>query len=439
MTTGHAHDHEPRRGHRHADMLSVEEAFERIMAYFSALEAEDVPILQALGQTLVEDVTAPLQIPPLDNSAMDGYALKHADIMGADHDSPRGLKVIGMVAAGDVPASPVEPGTAIRIMTGAPVPQGSDTVVPFEDTDEVERERQGLGLDRININVELPLGANVRPAGEDVKQGALVLEKGTVVRPAEVGVLASLGKDTVRVVRRPVVAVLSTGNELLSPGAPHEPGKIYDSNNYSVASSIIKYGGIPKALGIARDNLDDLHDKIAQGTDSDLLITSAGVSKGDYDIVKDVLSHRGEINFWSVRMRPAKPLAFGLIEGSGGRKVPHLGLPGNPVSAMVAFEEFARPAILKMLGRTRFAKPTVEAVLEGPIHNYDERRVFARVEVTNRDGSFYANPTGPQGSNILTSMSKANGLAICPEDVPQMKAGERVKVKMLDWSEEVSS
>ena len=439
MTTGHAHDHEPRRGHRHADMLSVEEAFERIMAYFGPLEAEEVPILQALGQTLVEDVTAPLQIPPLDNSAMDGYALKHADIVGADSGSPRGLKVIGMVAAGDVPTSPVEPGTAIRIMTGAPVPQGSDTVVPFEDTDEVERERQGLGLDRININVELPLGANVRPAGEDVKQGALVLEKGTVVRPAEVGVLASLGKDTVRVVRRPVVAVLSTGNELLSPGVPQQPGKIYDSNNYSVASSIVKYGGIPRALGIARDNLDDLHDKISQAADSDLLITSAGVSKGDYDIVKDVLSHRGEINFWSVRMRPAKPLAFGLIEGSGGRKVPHLGLPGNPVSAMVAFEEFARPAILKMLGRTRFIKPTVEAVLEGPIHNYDERRVFARVEVTNRDGSYYANPTGPQGSNILTSMSKANGLAICPEDVPQMKAGERVKVKMLDWSEEVSS
>ena len=439
MTATHAHAHEPRRGHRHADMLSVEEAFERIMAYFSPLESEEVPILQALGQTLAEDVTAPQQIPPLDNSAMDGYALKHADIKGADPDSPTELKVIGMVAAGDVPAAPVEPGTAIRIMTGAPVPQGSDTVVPFEDTDEVERERQGLGLDRININVELPLGANVRPAGEDVKQGALVLEKGTVVRPAEVGVLASLGKGAVHVVRRPVVAVLSTGNELLSPGEPQQPGKIYDSNNYSVASSIVKYGGVPKALGIARDNLEDLNDKISQGADADLLITSAGVSKGDYDIVKDVLSHRGEINFWSVRMRPAKPLAFGLIEGPGGRKVPHLGLPGNPVSAMVAFEEFARPAILKMLGRTRFAKPTVEAELEGPIHNYDERRVFARVEVTSRDGAYFANPTGPQGSNILTSMSKANGLAICPEDVPVMKAGERVKVKMLDWSEEVSS
>ena len=439
MTTGHTHTHEPRRGHRHADMLSVEEAFERIMSYFSPLDPEDVPILQALGQTLAEDVTAPLQIPPLDNSAMDGYALKHADIEGTDADSPRELKVIGMVAAGDVPISPVEPGTAIRIMTGAPVPQGSDTVVPFEDTDEVERERQGLGLDRINIKVELPLGANVRPAGEDVKKGALVLEKGTVVRPAEIGVLASLGKVTVRVVRRPVVAVLSTGNELLSPGDPQQAGKIYDSNNYSLTSSIIKYGGIPKMLGIARDNLDDLNDKISQGADSDLLITSAGVSKGDYDIVKDVLNHRGEINFWSVRMRPAKPLAFGLIEGAGGRRVPHLGLPGNPVSAMVAFEEFARPAILKMLGKSRFDKPTVEAVLEGPIHNYDERRVFARVEVTNRDGAYYANPTGPQGSNILTSMSKANGLAICPEDVPVMKAGERVKVKMLDWSEEVSS
>ncbi len=439
MTTGHLHNHQPRRGHRHADMLSVEEAFARIMDYFSPLEPEDVPILQALGQTLAEDVSAPLQIPPLDNSAMDGYALKHADIEGADADAPRELQVTGMVAAGDVPTTVVAPGTAIRIMTGAPVPQGSDTVVPFEDTDEVERERQGLGLDRINIKAELSLGANVRPAGEDVKKGALVLEKGTVVRPAEVGVLASLGKGTVRVVRRPVVAILATGNELLRPGDPQEPGKIYDSNNYSVASSVVKYGGVPKVLGIARDNLEDLNGKISQGVDSDLLITSAGVSKGDYDIVKDVLSQRGEISFWSVRMRPAKPLAFGVIEGAGGRRVPHLGLPGNPVSAMVAFEEFARPAILKMLGKSRFAKPTVEAVLEGPIHNYDERRVFARVEVTSRDGAYYANPTGPQGSNILTSMSKANGLAICPEDVPEMKAGERVRVKMLDWSEEVSS
>ena len=435
MATSHGHGHE--RGHRHADMLSVEEAYERIMAYFSPLEAEEKPILHALGQVLAEDVASPFYLPPLDNSAMDGYAVRHKDIVGADPSSPKLLQVVSQVAAGQMPTKEVVEESAIRIMTGAPVPRGADTIVPFEETDEVERKGKGLSLGEIGIREELPQGSHVRPAGEDVQKGEMVLKKGAALRPSEIGVLASLGLDKVRVVRRPVVTILATGDELLSVGEPVEPAKIYDSNSYSMAASVLKYGGIPKVLGIARDNLEDMNQKLSQGTTSDLLITSAGVSKGDYDIVKDVLMERGEISFWSVRMRPAKPLAFGVIYGLEGRPVPHLGLPGNPVSAMVAFEEFARPAILRMLGKTRLAKPLIEAVLEGPIYNVDERRVFARVEVTRRDGTYYANPTGPQGSNILTSMSKANGLAICPEDVPMMDMGQKVKVKMLDWNEEV--
>ena len=434
---GHHGGHSRGHGHRHADMLSVEDAYEKIMAYFSPLEAEEVPILQALGQVLARDVVSPLRLPPMDNSAMDGYAVRHQDIVGASQESPKVLRVIEQVAAGQVPKAEVGDGTAVRIMTGAPIPPGADTVVPFEETDELDRSGKGMGLDEIGIRYELSGGSNFRPAGEDVKKGEVVLNTGQVVRPAEVGVLASLGMATVAVNRRPVVAILATGNELLEVGEPAGPAKIYDSNTFSLAASVVKYGGVPRVLGIARDNLEDLNLKISQGTDSDLLITSAGVSKGDYDIVKDVLMERGEISFWSVRMRPAKPLAFGAIHGPGGNPVPHLGLPGNPVSAMVAFEEFARPAILKMLGKTRLAKPTVEAVLEGPIYNVDDRRVFARVEITKRDGTYYANPTGPQGSNILTSMSRANGLAICPEDVPEMNAGEKVRVKMLDWNEEV--
>ena len=430
---GHSRDH----GHRHADMLSVEEAYEKIMAYFSPLEAEEAPILQAMGQVLARDVVSPLRLPPMDNSAMDGYAVRHQDIVGASQDSPKALRVIEQVAAGQVPSAEVVDGTAVRIMTGAPIPPGADTVVPFEETDELDRSGKGLSLDEIGIRYELSSGSNFRPAGEDVKKGEVVLNAGQVVRPAEVGVLASLGMTTVLVIRRPVVAILATGNELLEVGEPAGPAKIYDSNSFSLAASVVKYGGVPQVLGIARDNLEDLNLKISQGTDSDLLITSAGVSKGDYDIVKDVLMERGEISFWSVRMRPAKPLAFGAIHGPGGSPVPHLGLPGNPVSAMVAFEEFARPAILRMLGKTRLAKPTIEAVLEGPIYNVDDRRVFARVEITKRDGTYYASPTGPQGSNILTSMSRANGLAICPEDVPEMNAGQKVRVKMLDWNEEV--
>ena len=430
---GHGREH----GHRHADMLSVEEAYERIMAYFMPLEPEEKPILQALGQVLAEDVTSPFNLPPLDNSAMDGYAIRYEDIVGAGPGFPKTLRVAGQVAAGQVPDKQVDPGSSIRIMTGAPVPSGADTVVPFEETDEVERKAKRLSLEEIAIREEVPRGSHVRPAGEDVRKGEVVLKGGTVLRPSQVGVLASLGMETVRVTRRPVVAILATGDELLGLGERVEPGKIYDSNSYSISASVLRYGGIPNILGIARDNLEDMHRKLSLGTTSDLLITSAGVSKGDYDIVKDVLMERGEISFWSVRMRPAKPLAFGAVYGSGGRRIPHLGLPGNPVSAMVAFEEFARPAILRMLGKTQLAKPMIEAVLEGPIRNLDERRVFARVEVTRRNGTYYAKPTGPQGSNILTSMSRANGLAICPEDVPEMVAGQAVKVKMLDWNEEV--
>jgi molybdopterin molybdotransferase len=234
------------------------------------------------------------------------------------------------------------------------------------------------------------------------------------------------------------VAVLSTGDELMLPGEAPGGGKIYDSNSFGVAAAIQRYGGIPKMLGIARDNLEDTTRKLEEGLSADLLITSAGVSKGDYDFVKDVLMQRGEIAFWSVRMRPARPLAFGALHAPDGRRVPHIGLPGNPVSALVAFEQFCRPAILKMLGRANFAKPTVQAVLHDAIHNFDGRRVYARAIVTKKDGTYYASLTGPQESNILTSMARANGLAICPEDLPEMPAGATAEVQMLDWPEDTT-
>jgi molybdopterin molybdotransferase len=418
-------------------MLNVEDAFTRIMAWFAPLNTEDKPLMECLGQVLAADVSSPLDLPPLANSGMDGYALRRDDIAGASADTPRNLKVIGLVAAGQVSRQTVMPGTAIRIMTGAPVPDGADTVVPFEETDEVERRSDGRGLDEIDIRFDMPLGANVRPSGEDVRRGELVLPAGTVVRPSEVGVMASLGLAKATVIRRPVVSILSTGDELLTVGQPLEPGKIYDSNSSSLAASIIAAGGVPRILGIARDTLEDMHRQLEAVAGSDLLVTSAGVSKGDYDMVKDVLTQRGDINFWSVRMRPAKPLAFGILRGDDGASIPLLGLPGNPVSAMVAFEMFGRPAIRTMLGRQRLARPMVEGVLSGPIYNTDGRRVYARVEVEKRDGVYYANPAGPQGSNILTSMSRANGLAICPFDLPLKESGEKVDIIMLDWNEEV--
>ena len=423
--------------HKHESMISVEEARERVLGYFDVLEPETRPILEADGQVLAEDVEAHFDIPPLDNSAMDGYALRTEDIRGASETSAVSLRVTGSVAAGQLPSGSVEPGTAIRIMTGAPIPDGADAVVPFEDTDEVDRRASGRTLSEIGIREEVPPTANVRPSGQDVRAGERVLESGTVLRLGEIGVLAALGRSSVRVIRRPVAAILATGDELVDLGEELRAGSIYDVNSYSVAVAVQRAGGVARLLGIARDNLDDLDAKLQAGMEADILITSAGVSKGDYDIVKDVLARRGEIGLWSVRMRPAKPLAFGVLDGPGGRRVPHLGLPGNPVSALVGFEQIGRPAILKMMGKTRFARPTLRATLEEPIHNFDGRRVYARAIVTRRDGAYYARLTGHQNSNILTSMSRANGLAICPEDVAVKEAGEEVDVQMVDWPEDV--
>ena len=444
MAITHVHSHDP---HAHVGMpkmpswLTVEEALDRILGFFHVLEPEERPLLGALGQVLVDDVHSAMDVPSLPNTSMDGYAVRHESIRGAAPGRPITLDVIGHLAAGSVSDANVGPGTALRIMTGAPVPAGSDTIVPFEETDELERRRRGEQLGgEIAVLQELPRGANVRDAGEDIQKGDLVLKAGTVLRPAEIGVLASLGFGSVRVVRRPVVAVLATGDELVEPPLAAGPGQIYNSNSYSVAASVLKYGGTPKVLGIARDNLGSLEAKVAEGLDSDLIITSAGVSRGDYDIVKDVLMNQGEIAFWTVRMKPAKPLAFGALtrRNSDGTNtsVPHLGLPGNPVSAMVAFEQFGRAAMLKMLGRKELRKPTIEAVLEEPIENTDGRRVYARVWVTLRGGAYYARLTGNQGSGVLSSMAKANGLAICPEEVPMKNAGEVVQVQMLDWTED---
>ncbi|MDH4138807.1 MAG: molybdopterin molybdotransferase MoeA, partial [Anaerolineae bacterium] len=255
----------------------------------------------------------------------------------------------------------------------------------------------------------------------------------TIIRSQEIGVLASLGKSTVSVIRRPRVAILATGDELSTIDEPVTPGKIRNSNEYSNAALVRRYGGIPIRLGIARDNVEDLTAKINEGLaqNVDLFLTSAGVSVGDYDVVKDVLNTEGEMRFWQVRMKPGKPLAFGLIRG-----VPLIGLPGNPVSSMVSFEQFARPAMLVMEGKTRLAKPTVEAILEEDVTN-SGRRGFVRVMVDKRDGQYYAHTTGRQGSGVLTSMVKANGLAVIPEGVRLVKAGEKVTVQMLDWPESV--
>jgi molybdopterin molybdotransferase len=417
-------------------MISVEEALEKILSNFSVLESEDELLLDALGRVLAEDIRSNIDIPPLDNSAMDGYAVQAQSTEGASPSSPRILRVIGEVAAGYITNQEVVPGTAIRIMTGAPIPKGADAVVQFEDTDEEERKSAKKPANEIGIMRQVGKGLNIRLAGEDISSGSLVLRAGTVIRPQEIGVLASLGREVVSVIRRPVVAILATGDELVDIKESLPPGKIYNSNSYSLAAQVIRYGGVPKILGIARDKIEDLTNKIKQARDADMLITSAGVSVGEYDVVKDVLAQLGEVTFWTVRMKPGKPLAFGLLN-LGKRKVPHLGLPGNPVSSMIAFEQFARPAILKMLGKRNYTKPVIIAKSESKIVNNDNRRIFARVIVTKQDNQYFAKLVGPQGSGILTSMALANGLMIVPEDKPAIEVGEEVQVQMLDWNQDL--
>lgn len=416
-------------------MISVEEALERILSFVTVLDVEDQPILEALGQVAAEDVVSDIDIPPLDNTAMDGYAVRASDTLGASLETPVTLRVTGELAAGYVFRGEVSPGTAVRIMTGAPVPAGADAIVPFEETDEPVGRAYGSfakSRDVVGVLVPAEAGANIRRAAEDVHRGQPIIPRGAVLHPAQIGVVASLGRATVSVYRRPVVAILSTGDEVKEPGTPLGPGQIYNSNTYSIAAMVQANGGIPRRLGIARDTVEALTAKLREGLDADMLVTSAGVSRGDYDVVKDVLATEGEVDFWTVRMRPGKPLAFGAFP-SGDRRVPHIGLPGNPVSSMVSFELFGRPAIYKMLGRSDWQRPVVRAIAEEAIPNTDARRVYARVVVSRKDdGRYYAALTGPQGSGVLTSMAVANALAVVPEDVPGVAAGEEIDAILLD-------
>jgi molybdopterin molybdotransferase len=312
-------------------------------------------------------------------------------------------------------------------MTGAPLPPGADAVVKVEDTEPAG--------DEVAIHVEVEPGNYVRPAGEDVERGSRVLRRGMYLRPQEIGMLAALGREQITVGRRPRVAILATGDELVAVHEPLIPGKIRNTNSYSNGAQVLRHGGEPILLGIARDTVAELTKKVEQGLDQgvDLFLTSGGVSVGKFDLVKDVLAAQGRMDFWRVRMKPGKPLAFGHLEsGDGTDRVPILGLPGNPVSVMVSFEMFVRPALLKMQGADELHRPRVEARLMDAIEHKDERRHFVRVQLVWEDGEYHAYLTGAQGSGILSSMLKANGLAVIPEDWDHAPAGSRVEALLLD-------
>ena len=405
-------------------ILSVEEARARVLARIRPLEAESIPITEALGRVLAEEIVADYDIPPHANTAMDGYAVRAADTVGASPDSPVRLRVIGELAAGYIADKTVEPGTAIRIMTGAPIPKGADAVVRFEKT-----HHDG---DWVEIMTSVSPGKEVRRAGEDVRAGETVIPRGTVLRPQEIGMLAALGKKEVAVTRRPRVGILGTGDELVEIDAPLAPGKIRNSNTYSNAAQVRKYGGVPVILGIARDREPEIADKLREGLNKgvDLLLVSGGVSVGDFDVVKKVLAAEGRIDFWRVRMKPGKPLAFGYLEFEG-KETPVIGTPGNPVSTMVSFEMFARPAILTLLGARDLEPFAVQARFADSVPKKDDRRHYLRVRLEEENGEFVAHSTGDQGSGILSSMVKADGLAVIPAEWDHVEPGAQVRVILL--------
>jgi molybdopterin molybdotransferase len=414
-------------------MISVEEASGRVLDLVHELDKEENQLLDGLGQVLAEDIIAPFDVPPYDNSAMDGYAVQSTSTVGASNTDPKNMRIIGEIAAGRISNLKVEPETAVRIMTGAPMPAGADAVVPFELTNEVESKRERSDRTQISIFCHVAAESNVRRRGEDITKGEVVIRHGRILQPTEIAVLASLGRKSVKVIRRPIIGILATGDEVLDITEPLQPGKIYNSNSYGLACQVLDSGGIPRLLGIASDNAENLSLAFRKASGCDMLITSGGVSRGDYDVVKDVLKAEGDIHFWTVCMKPGKPIAFGALRCSDNKKLPHLGLPGNPVSSMITFEIFARPAIYKMLGRSSYSRRYVDAVMEDPIKNKDGKRIFARVKLNEQDGRYFAKLTGSQGSGILTSMSQADGLAVIPETVSKIDPGASVKVMMLEW------
>ena len=415
------------------EYLTVQEALTAVLAGVSVLPAEQVPLLGGLGRVLAQSVVAQDSLPPFANSSMDGYALIASDLPGATSQNPVTLQVVGDVAAGAMPNVTVSSGTAVRIMTGAPLPSGADAVVPVEDTDEAWRDRERPLPKQIQVSRAVKSGDYIRHPGEDIESGQTILEQGHILRPQEVGILASLGISEISVICRPRVAILATGDELLELDQPLQPGKIRNSNGYTQAAQVLGLGAEPVQLGIAGDSETAVRRKLQAGLEAnvDLFISSAGVSVGAYDVVKAVLEQEGNVGFWRVRMRPGKPLAYGTYHG-----VPYLGLPGNPVSAMVSFERFARAAILKMAGRQKLERPTVTAVVQNEIHS-DGRESYIRAVVKRQDGEYRATLTGDQGSHIMTSLVKANALLIVPEGTRHVPSGSHLTAWMIDWPETI--
>ena len=386
-------------------MIPLEDAQERIRSDVGVLEPVTVAVNDALGLVLAAPVTANEAIPPFDNTAMDGFAVLASDTIGATPEEPALLPIVATVAAGSVAPRPLQQGEAMRIMTGAPMPDGADAVIMVELT--------SVAGEQVAVQAEVPVGNHVRPAGDDIQPGVEVFPAGTLLTPGHLGVLASVGLTEANVIRRPRVGVMSTGDELVVGSAPLQPGQIRDSNRLTLLSLLAEAGLEPVDLGLMPDDEGQIRAALDRGVaDCDAVITSGGVSMGDFDLVKAILNELGEMNWMQVAIKPAKPLAFGLLSGT-----PVFGLPGNPVSSMVSFELFARPALRAMMGRVDTERPTFPAIVDEPLRRSpDGKTHFSRVVLSREDdGAWHVRSAGGQGSHQLLAMALANGLAVLPD------------------------
>ena len=401
-------------------MIQVQEALDKILCQIQFKGVEKIPLDQALGRVLTEDVVSRINNPPLDNSAMDGYAVIAEDIQSATPENPVKLEMVEEIAAGYTAKGTLKPGQTMRIMTGAPIPPGADAVLMQEDT-----QKDGnaiLCLDKADV------AENIRRAGEDVKIGEGVIKKGTTLSPAHIGMLAVIGRSQIAVSQRPTVAILSTGDEILELDETPQGPQIFNSNGHMLAAQIKSAGGIPVYLGIAKDTEKDLMEKFEWALKADIVVSSGGVSVGDYDLVKSSLQKMGQdMLFWKVAMKPGKPLAFGRIG-----KTPIFGLPGNPVSSFVSFEQFVRPSLRKVLGCSDLSHKTVQAKLTRTINKKPGRLHFLSSIVSWTDGEYTVTPAGEQGSGILKSAANANGLLIFPLEAEEIKQGQEVAVQLLE-------
>ena len=405
-------------------MLSPTEAARTILSSVGPKAVEHVPLIDSLGRILASDIVSPIDIPQRDNSAMDGYAVRSEDVRG---NCPVELHVIDEIPAGAVPDKPIGKGQCSRIFTGAPIPTGADGVTRQEYATRISDTV-------VRIDKDSDASGNIRPAGEDLRRAAVVMSSGTELKPAHLGLLASVARDLVPVYRRPRIGVMTSGDEIADldeKEAILNGSKIGSSNTYTLLSAIAQAGGMPVPLGIAKDDPEDIRARMSLSADLDMLVTSGGVSVGEHDHLKNVFEDLGgELKFWRIKMRPGKPVAFGVLNGC-----PWIGLPGNPVSTMVTFELLVRPAIRKMLGLTNPYRGTVPVRISEAYRSGTSRRDFVRATVEQRDGVLTASVTGSQGSGILTSMAKANALVIVPSEMQEVAAGETLQAILLDGSD----